>query len=123
MQQDMYKRFAQMESMIKAQKAESEETLNKAYQKACEARDEKEAADLARKIRNRLLEKSDSQMALDRLSFDCATATKFIASLSQIFSGEWAKYRQELRDLPLQEGFPFNVKFPEEPEKTKTNIN
>jgi len=27
----------------------------------------------------------------------------------------WAEYRQALRDIPQQEGFPFNVVFPEQP--------
>ena len=28
---------------------------------------------------------------------------------------EWAEYRQALRDVPEQEGFPFNVTWPQEP--------
>jgi len=28
---------------------------------------------------------------------------------------EWATYRQELRDIPLQEGFPFNIVWPQKP--------
>ena len=27
----------------------------------------------------------------------------------------WATYRQALRDITTQEGFPFNVVFPEQP--------
>jgi len=27
----------------------------------------------------------------------------------------WAEYRQDLRDVPLQEGFPWNVTWPEKP--------
>lgn len=33
-------------------------------------------------------------------------------------NGNYAKYRQELRDITKQEGFPFNVVFP-----TKPNTN
>ena len=29
---------------------------------------------------------------------------------------EWANYRQALRDLPLQAGFPWSVRWPEQPE-------
>ena len=28
----------------------------------------------------------------------------------------WATYRQELRDIPQQEGFPVDIKWPDEPE-------
>jgi hypothetical protein len=31
-------------------------------------------------------------------------------------SQAWAVYRQSLRDIPQQEGFPWNVNFPEQPE-------
>ena len=32
-----------------------------------------------------------------------------------VMSDEWKEYRQELRDIPTQEGFPHNVEWPEEP--------
>jgi len=32
-----------------------------------------------------------------------------------IMSDEWRQYRQELRDITIQEGFPHNVEWPEEP--------
>ena len=58
-------------------------------------------------------------MTLDRLGLDTSTATKFISSLSKIFSGSWAKYRQALRDLPTQAGFPFDVEFPTPPDSAE----
>lgn len=80
-----------------------------------------------RNIRNKLLDESDKEMALDRLNIDMPsqiTATsllsavkKFFDGLSEIKNGEWAKYRQELRDITKQEGFPYNVIFPEKPSK------
>jgi hypothetical protein len=30
-------------------------------------------------------------------------------------SDEWRQYRQELRDITTQEGFPHNIDWPEEP--------
>lgn len=116
MKNNYYKRLARIEAMSAAAKAESEETLRKAYTAACEEQNEEEAAMFARKIRNKLLDKSDSQMSLDRLGLETSSATKFIASLGKIFTGEWAKYRQALRDLPEQEGFPFNIAFPTPPD-------
>ena len=77
---------------------------------------EQDAAEFARKIRNKLLDKTDKQMSLDRLGLDTASVTKFIASLTKIFNGGWVQYRQALRDLPEQEGFPFNITFPKPPE-------
>ena len=118
-----YKRLAKMEAMINAQKAESEEVLKSAYAKACEAQNADEAAELARKIRNKMLDNSDKQMSLDRLGLDLSSTTKFIASLITIFTGAWAKYRQALRDLPEQEGFPFNIRIPIPPDKTEDTDN
>lgn len=123
MQKDYYKRLAKIEAMANAQKAELEETLLKAYAAACEEKNEDEAAALARKIRNKLLDNSDKQMSLDRLGLDLSTATKFIASLAKIFTGAWAKYRQTLRDLPEQKGFPFDVVFPVSPDQEENSEN
>lgn len=116
MEKDLYKRIARAEKMIATQRAELTETLQKAYNNACDEQDETAAAELARKIRDKLLDESDKQMSLDRLGLDTSTATKFISSLASIFDGEWATYRQSLRDLPEQEGFPFDVTFPTSPD-------
>lgn len=89
--------------------------LREAYKRACEDRNEQEAAALARKIRGKLLSNSDKEMSLDRLGLETSSATKLIASLASIFNGAWAKYRQALRDLPEQKGFPFDVRFPAPP--------
>ncbi len=102
--------------MAASLKAELMETLQQAYKNACDDNNEIEAAELARKIRNKLLDDSDKEMSLDRLGLDATSATKFIASLKNIFSGAWAIYRQSLRDLTEQEGFPFNVNFPIAPD-------
>lgn len=109
--------------MTATAKAELEETLKAAYIAACEEQNEAEAASLARKLRNKLLENSDAQMTLDRLGLDLSSTAKFIASLGAIFSGAWAQYRQALRDLPTQEGFPFNVVFPTPPETEEDTDN
>jgi len=120
---NFYKRLAQVEAMAAATKAELEETLKAAYAAACEEQNEEEAAALARKIRNKLLDDSDAQMTLDRLGLDFSSATKFITSLGKIFKGAWAEYRQALRDLPEQAGFPFNIEFPTPPDKEEGSEN
>lgn len=80
-----------------------------------------------REKRNKLLEESDKYMILDRLNMDfpkeisltniVSVLKDFFKTLSNIKNGSWAKYRQELRDLPNQSGFPYDVKFPEKPEE------
>ena len=122
MQESIYKRLAQAEAMAAAQKAETMEVLQAAYKRACEELNEEDAAAFARKIRDKLLNETDSRVALDRFNISVPSGTSFTAwlsflkSLGEIITGAWAIYRQALRDLPEQEGFPFNVTFPTPPE-------
>lgn len=77
--------------------------------------------------RNKLLEESDKHMVLDRIGFELPeelTATNLLTAVSSFFTtlgnlknNDWSKYRQELRDLTKQEGFPYDVKFPTPPEE------
>jgi hypothetical protein len=48
---------------------------------------------------------------------DIAMLPDNYAKLSDEKKIEWATYRQALRDLPTQEGFPWDVKFPTKPTK------
>ena len=122
MQENIYKRLAQAEAMAAAQKAETMEVLQAAYKRACEELNEEDAAAFARKIRDKLLNETDSRVALDRFNISVPSGTSFTAwlsflkSLGEIITGAWAIYRQALRDLPEQAGFPFNVTFPAPPE-------
>ena len=122
MQENIYKRLAQAEAMAAAQIAETMEVLQAAYKRACEELNEEDAAAFARKIRDKLLNETDSRVALDRFNISVPSGTSFTAwlsflkSLGEIITGAWAIYRQALRDLPEQEGFPFNVTFPAPPE-------
>ena len=122
MQENIYKRLAQAEAMAAAQKAETMEVLQAAYKRACEELNEEDAAAFARKIRDKLLNETDSRVALDRFNISVPSGTSFTAwlsflkSLGEIITGAWARYRQALRDLPEQAGFPFNVTFPAPPE-------
>ena len=122
MEQNVYKRLAKAEAMANLQKSQLPEVLENAYKAACASGDEQAAADAARVLRNRLLDLSDKEMSLDRLGLDTSSAIAFLASLKQIFSGEWATYRQALRDISEQEGFPFNITFPVAPDKTEDEI-
>ncbi|MBQ7435453.1 MAG: phage tail assembly chaperone [Oscillospiraceae bacterium] len=94
---------------------------------ACASEEEKEAAAAVRHVRNRLLQESDATMVLDRMglplpdkitSGTMLTAFKdFIEGLKTAINGDWAEYRQALRDITEQPGFPFEVEWPEKPEK------
>lgn len=61
---------------------------------------EEEMAILVREERDRLLAETDWTQAAD---------------VPQTTKDKWAPYRQALRDVPQQEGFPFNVVWPTKP--------
>lgn len=118
----LYKRLARAEAMAEVQKSELMETLQAAYKRACEDENAEDAAAFARKIRDKLLAESDCEMSLDRLRLTAPSGNTFTAWLSflrklgDVLVGSWAKYRKDLRDLPEQEGFPFNIEFPTPPD-------
>ena len=71
-------------------------------------------------------QESDKNMVLDRLGFEIPESItmtniltvikSFFAVLENAKNGDWAIYRQQLRDITKQEGFPYNVEFPKKPE-------
>lgn len=102
-------RLARLEAVCNQLRSEMDDVMQKAYNTAVEIGDTDTAAEMARKIRNRLLDKTDAQMSLDRIGLDTSSTTAFLSSLKNIFKNDWATYRQHLRDIPSQEGFPFNI--------------
>lgn len=117
MEQNVYKRLTKVEAMASLQKSQLPEVLKNAYQTACASGNEQAAAEAARALRNRLLDLSDKEMLLDRLGLDTSSAIDFLASLKQIFFSDWAVYRQALRDIPQQDGFPLDVAWPNSPDE------
>lgn len=95
--------------------------LEKAKQKDYEA-----AAAAIRAERDKLLAETDKEFALDRLNLEIPeklTASTLLAGVKGVFEGlsavlnsDIAKYRQALRDVPQQEGFPYDVVFPGKPQ-------
>lgn len=79
------------------------------------------AAAAVRVVRDQMLKDSDASMALDRLGLSVPSGSTFTAWLSflkglgDVLSGNIARYRQALRDIPQQAGFPFEIDWPEEP--------
>ena len=84
-----------------------------------QAKGEDKASEI-RAMRDELLAQSDKFMVFDRLGFGESTSfVTFLAKLKDILTGDIAKYRQALRDIPQQKGFPYDVVFPEKPESMK----
>lgn len=117
----LQKRIARAEAMTNKQLAELPEMQEQALGTAITNGDAETAAEIARTIRNRLLRDSDAEVALDRLGLTVPSGTSFTAWLSflhtlgEALTGDWATYRQALRDLPKQDGFPFDIHWPERP--------
>ncbi len=108
-----------------------QEDLETNYQIWLDFAKQEEFDKLAQEIRakrDELLAETDKEMVLDRLKLtmpeDISMTNivqgikEFFTSLKEIFLSEIAKYRQSLRDIPQQPGFPYNVDWPERP---KTN--
>ena len=55
------------------------------------------------------------RMCRDNLLDDCDWTVLPDSPLSDEEKDLWTEYRQALRDIPQQEGFPFDVEFPERP--------
>ena len=120
MEQNIYKRLAKAEAMVNLQKSQLVEVLQNAYLAACASGDKQAASDAARAFRNRLLDLSDKEVSFDRLSMDINDDIH--ASLldeENLSVIEWMVYRQILRDIPEQKGFPFDITFPDLPNKDK----
>lgn len=74
--------------------------------------DREREARAVREKRNALLRQTDALFAADRLMRNEQPDGERIHALC---SGPLARYRQALRDLPAQEGFPYRVEFPQRP--------
>ena len=88
--------------------------LNMAKQKEIE----KLSADI-RKKRNILLTETDNAFCIDRIFNDLSnvSATSFTEKIKELSESEMATYRQALRDIPKQEGFPYSVDWPTKPQQ------
>ena len=113
-------RLAKMEAMCDHIRSEMSDVLERAYAIAVEERDEDRAAELARKIRNKLLDASDKYNTVDRVfNFDLPetiSTTNVISAVKALIKGihgitanDWSVYRQHLRDITDQPGFPFDI--------------
>ncbi len=101
-----------------------EDDISNNFDKWLEYAKKKEYDELAFKIRKKrdeLLKETDAEMCLDRLGLELPEGTsftswiKFLKTIANVVIGNMAKYRQELRDITKQPGFPYNVEFPIKP--------
>ena len=123
--------IARLEAICDKLRAEEPDVQENALQAAILVNDEELAALIARIIRNRKLQESDGNLAFDRFGItlpDSITATnllkcfkELIEGLKSLLNGSWAAYRQALRDLPEQAGFPLNIVWPEAPDASSSD--
>lgn len=95
------KDLARVQKIAEFIHSNQEDVLLKAYETAVAAGEEQSAEEAARKYRNKLLDECDNMLVSDRPNVDVEA---------------WKAYRQALRDVPEQEGFPFVINFPVKPE-------
>ena len=98
-------RLARMEAICNQLRSEMDDVMRKAYEQAVANKDEERAAEMARKIRNRLLDQSDAQMSLDRIGLDTSSTAAFLTSLVKIFKNSWAVYLSSSVTFPLRRDF------------------
>ncbi len=119
---NIYLRLSRCEAVCNQLRYEMDDILKEAYDNACEQQDAEQAAALARKIRNRLLAATDDKCTLDRVLPDVPSGSTFtswlawLKALGDIKTNEWGSYRQHLRDITDQQGFPFDIDWGTEPE-------
>lgn len=75
-----------------------------------------------REKRNELLAETDKEMCIDRMGIEIpeeinavnllTVVTNVFKGIGNILNNKMSKYRQELRDITKQEGFPYNVVWP-----------
>lgn len=111
-------RLARMEAICNQIRSEMDDVIQRAYEQAVADRDEERAAEMARKIRNHLLDKSDAHMSLDRVYLDTSSVVGFLSSLKNLHNNVWSNYRQHLRDISTQSGFPFDIDWGTAPDAT-----
>lgn len=113
-------RVARLEATMNHLKGEFMETLQDAYNRACVEHDAEGAAQFARLIRNKMLDATDKYDTVDRVfNFDLPdtiSMTTIVSAVKALIEGikgiaknEWSVYRQHLRDITDQQGFPFNI--------------
>ena len=117
-------------AMTVKNRADLEKDISNNYDDWLEKAKQIERDELAAEVRAKrdaLLADTDKDFVLDRINLNIpekVTASTMLNAVKDIFavlgsvcSGDMAKYRQALRDITQQEGFPYDVKYPIKPNK------
>ena len=91
---------ARKDSVVQYERSQLPGVLSERYEAAVAVQDVEEAADAARALRNKMLDDCDNMLVPDRPNVDVDA---------------WKAYRQALRDVPEQEGFPLVIDWPVAP--------
>ena len=102
--QQIYTRLSRLENLVNSLKSEHKDVLWAAYQEAVSANDTEQAAYFLRLYRNVLIAETDNRALTDRT-----------------LDEEWRDYRQALRDITEQDGFPLSVELPVAPDAEVEN--
>lgn len=122
-------RLAKIQKLYETTRAEQSDVQQTAYETAVSEKDVEAAAETARKIRDKMLAESDKEVVLDRLGLQVPAGKTFtvwldfLTTLGQALNGEWTRYREALRDIPEQDGFPFEIKWPVKPSETPVPVD
>ena len=92
---------ARKDSVVQYDRSRLPGVLSQRYETAVATQDVEEAADAARALRNQMLDDCDNMLVPDRPNVDVEA---------------WRIYRQALRDVPEQAGFPLEIVWPVRPE-------
>lgn len=115
-------RLARVEAVCDQLRSEMDDVMQRAYDSAVAAQNGEQAAEIARKIRNKRLDESDRQCTFDKIlptapsGMAIADWLDWLKRLAEAANGAWGAYRKALRDLPEQAGFPFEIDWPEAPD-------
>ena len=111
-----------LETSFRDNLAEIIEKNTDKWLKDVKEKDYNEVAAEVRAKRNELLKETDKEMCLDRLGIEIpenisttnllSVVTGVFKGIAKILNNNMSKYRQELRDLTNQEGFPYNIVWP-----------
>ena len=99
-------RMARIEKLAEVMNSEQKDVIFKNYAESVESGDEEQAARLARKYRDCLLAECDFW---DNVSYRSRKSAEKVEA--------WDNYRNALRDIPEQTGFPFDIDFPLSPDQ------
>ena len=115
-------RLSRCEAVCNQLRSQMRDVLWQTYESAVNYADAELAAATARAIRNQMLVESDNECTLDRILTDAPNSEAFedwlpwLIAIATHKNNDWGAYRQHLRDITKQPGFPFEIDWGARPE-------